>query len=123
MIVKNEEKAKHAEYAADDDEADKTVIVSKKGEKLDGATDRACSCGKNEEGGKVEDTVEKGDDGAGAWRVFLMQNAEKKEETEGSKAEEKADIPLRGKEDDKAEAKKAENDGKAEETKEAKKEK
>lgn len=56
--VKDEEKAE----PIDDDEGDKTVIVSKKGEKLDDA----CSCGKKEEDGKVEDVVEKGDDGVDA---------------------------------------------------------
>ncbi|KAF7188999.1 hypothetical protein HII31_09663 [Pseudocercospora fuligena] len=126
--VKDEEKAEHVEHSPDDDEGDKTVIVTQKGEKLDGAKDHACSCGKKEEDGKVEDAAEKSDDGVDTSVEKKLEEAmkepdvEKKEEAEESKGGEKAEAPLKAEE--KAEpVKVAEKEVKSDETKEAKKEK
>ncbi|KXS94064.1 hypothetical protein AC578_5324 [Pseudocercospora eumusae] len=109
-------KAEHVEHSLDDDEGDKTVIVSKKGEKLDGAMAHACSCGKKEEDGRVGDVVEKSNNGEAASVGQKLEEAmkepvvEKKDEEEEAgepKRVEKAEAPLKAEES--AEVKEAED--------------
>ncbi|KXT08553.1 hypothetical protein AC579_3726 [Pseudocercospora musae] len=125
--VKEVEKAEHVEHSIDDDEGDKTVIAATTGEKLDGAKDHACACGKKEADGKVKDVVGKGDDGVAASVEEKLEESrkepdgEKKGEAEEAKTDEKADAALKAEEN--AEVKHPEKEVKSDEAKEAKKEK